>query len=61
VCLTRVQVERTSHQRTYHKRFLAGKKSPLTQERIDRLNRVGFEWFKIRSPKAPKRAPARRR
>jgi hypothetical protein len=61
VCLTRVHVERTSHQRTYYKRFLAGKKSPLTQKRIDRLDGVGFVWQKIQSPKAPKRSPARRR
>ena len=31
-------------QRTQYKNFLAGKYSPMTQERIDQLNSVGFEW-----------------
>ena len=33
-----------SHQRSEYQNHLAGKYSPMTQERIDQLNSVGFDW-----------------
>ena len=33
-----------STQRQNYGKFLAGKYSPMTQERIDRLNSIGFDW-----------------
>jgi len=31
-------------QRLHYRKYLAGKYSPMTQERIDQLNSVGFDW-----------------
>jgi len=31
-------------QRQHYKKYLAGKYSPMTQERIDALEKIGFEW-----------------
>ena len=31
-------------QRSNYQKYLAGKNSPMTQERIDQLNSVGFDW-----------------
>jgi len=33
-----------STQRQNYRKFLAGKYSPMTQERIDQLNSIGFDW-----------------
>ena len=38
------------NERHKFKKFNEGKQSTMTQERIDQLNSIGFEWFVGRGP-----------
>jgi hypothetical protein len=54
-CLMRVAP--TSHQRDDYQKLLEGEDSPLTEDRINRLDSVGFVWKKIKSRKRTREAP----
>ena len=47
-------------QRTYYRRFQQGTRSPMTQERIDQLNAIGFDWVHKKDSDGPKSPPKKR-
>ena len=50
-----------SNQRTQYKLFTEGKKSKITQDRIDKLNGIRFDWVLTSAPIKYPSAPIRRR